>query len=149
MRPRIAVITLGVDDLGRALQFYRDGLGLPPAGEDTDRDTVTLALLEGVRLALRPRERLALDAGLWPGGPAGPPRPPAVALTRAVASRAGVDGVIADAFMAGATVTQPARTTRWGGYAGYVRDPDGHLWEIRWDPQRPSEADPEGRPPRR
>jgi len=64
MRPRIAVITLGVDDLGRALQVYRDGLGLPPAGDATDRDTVTLALLEGVRLALRPLERRALDAGL-------------------------------------------------------------------------------------
>lgn len=135
MKPRITVITLGVDDLERALRFYRDGLGLPTegiVGEEFDHGAVAFFELQaGVRLAIWPRASIAHDSGL----PQSEPSPTELTLGHNVASRAEVDAVMEQAKGAGATIVKPARETFWGGYAGYFQDPDGHLWEVVWNPQ--------------
>ncbi len=155
MKPRISLITLGVDDLERALRFYRDGLGLPTEGiigAEFDHGAVVFFELHGgLRLALFPRASLARDAGLPVDAVAGGgvrsagslprrsyrgPKADAALMTLAhnVGSRAEVDAVMMQASGAGATIVKPALETFWGGYAGYFRDPDGHLWEVAWNP---------------
>lgn len=135
MKPRVSFITLSVDDLERALRFYRDGLGLPTngiVGQEFERGAVVFFdLLPGVKLALWPRESLAHDTGLCPGRP----NPTDFALANNVATRAEVDAVLEQARQAGAPFVKPGRDTFWGGYAGYFQDPDGHLWEVAWNPQ--------------
>lgn len=136
MKPRITVITVGVDDLERSLRFYRDGLGLPTegiVGKEFEHGAVVFIQLEaGVRLALWPRKSIAHDTGL---AAAGAPSPTEFTLGHNVASRAEVDAVMAQATRAGAHIVKPAHDTFWGGYAGYFQDPDGHLWEVVWNPQ--------------
>ncbi|MCO4889645.1 VOC family protein [Cupriavidus sp. WGtm5] len=135
MKPRITLITLGVDDLQRAVRFYRDGLGLPTAGivgEQFEHGAVAFFDLQaGLKLALWPRASLAHDAGL----PVTPRALTDVSLAHNVADKAEVDAVMAQALAAGASVVKPAQDTFWGGYAGYFHDPDGHLWEIAWNPE--------------
>lgn len=135
MKPRITVITLGVDDLERALRFYRDGLGLETegiVGEEYEHGSVVFfELAGGLQLALWPRASLAHDAGVVEG----PVSPTEVSLGHNVASRAEVDAVLEEARAAGGVVVQPAGDTFWGGYAGYFKDPDGHLWEVVWNPK--------------
>jgi uncharacterized protein len=139
MKPRLKVITLGVDDLERALAFYRDGLGLPTKGivgtEFEDGAVVFIEMDGGLILALYPRAALAKDAGI----PVGPPSPSDLSLGHNVGSRAEVDAVMAQAERAGARITSPARDRFWGGYSGYFQDPDGHLWEVAWNPAWPIE----------
>ena len=139
MRPRITVITLGVDDLERALRFYRDGLGLPSrgiVGTEYEHGAVAFfALQAGVTLAIWPRASIAHDAGL----PESPPSPTDVTLGHNVSSRDEVDAVLEQASNAGATIVRQAHDTCWGGYAGYFQDPDGHLWEVAWNPHLPVE----------
>jgi catechol 2,3-dioxygenase-like lactoylglutathione lyase family enzyme len=134
VEPRITLLTLGVDDLERAVAFYRDGLGLPTEGiVGTEFEHGAVAFFElhgGLKLALWPRASLAHDAGL----PVGAASPTEFAIAHNVGSRAAVDAVMAEAEAAGADVTKPAADTFYGGYAGYFRDPDGHLWEIAWNP---------------
>src|SRR5690606_18547969 len=134
MKPRVTVITLGVDDLGRALLFYRDGLGLATkgiVGEEFEHGAVVFIDLQpGLVLALWPRGSLAHDTGL----PVARPPSPDFTLGHNVPSREEVDRVMAEAEAAGAEVVKPARDTFWGGYGGYFRDPDGHLWEVVWNP---------------
>ena len=134
MQPRITLLTLGVDDLDRAVAFYRDGLGLATEGiMGTEFEHGAVAFFElqgGLKLALWPRASLAHDAGL----PVGPASATEFAIAHNVGSRAAVDAVMAEAEAAGADVTKPAAETFYGGYAGYFRDPDGHLWEIAWNP---------------
>jgi len=144
MEPRVTVITLAVNDLERALVFYRDGLGLQTngvvAGDLVDQDTgaagaiVIFKLESGLILALYPRSELAKDAAV----PAGPPRSGEFSLGQLVASRAVVDRILQQAAAAGAVVTPP-HDRPWGIYSGYFRDLDGHLWEIIWNPGQPSE----------
>ncbi len=135
MKPRITLITLGVDDLQRAVRFYRDGLGLPTAGivgEQFEHGAVAFFDLQaGLRLALWPRASLAHDAGLQVTSGALTD----FSLAHNVADKAEVDAVMAQALAAGASVVKPAQDTFWGGYAGYFHDPDGHLWEIAWNPE--------------
>lgn len=135
MRPRIKVITLGVSDLERSLTFYRDGLGLPTEGiigtEFHDGAVVFFHMNDDLILALYPTAALAKDAGVA----AGPPNPAEFSLGHIVKSRDEVDAVMNQAERAGADVTDPARDRFWGGYSGYFQDPDGHLWEIAWNPQ--------------
>ena len=135
MKPRISLVTLGVEDLERSVGFYRDGLGLPTegiVGQEFESGAVAFFELQGgLRLALWPRASLARDAGLAPG----PPGASGFALAHNVASKAAVDAVMAEARSAGAVILKPARDTFWGGYAGYFQDPDGHLWEVAWNPQ--------------
>lgn len=135
MKPRITVITLGVDDLETSLRFYRDGLGLATEGvvgqEFEYGAVVFIDLQPGLCLALWPRQSIARDTGLT----AGPASPTEMTLGHNVSSKAEVDAVMATAAAAGAAVVKPAHDTFWGGYSGYFQDPDGHLWEIVWNPQ--------------
>lgn len=135
MKPRITMITLAVDDLERSLQFYRDGLGLATdgiVGQQFEHGAVAFFDLQaGVKLALWPRNSLSIDSGIAPGGR----NPTEFTLGHNVSSKAEVDAVMAQARRAGAAIAKPAQETFWGGYAGYFQDPDGHLWEIVWNPQ--------------
>ena len=139
MRPRITVITVGVDNLERALRFYRDGLGLPTqgiVGTEVDHGAVAFFDLQaGVQLAIWPRKSIAHDSGL----PESAPSPTDFTLGHNVSSSQEVDAVMEQARNAGATIVRQAHDTFWGGYAGYFQDPDGHLWEIVWNPQLPIE----------
>ncbi|WP_029890987.1 VOC family protein [Polycyclovorans algicola] len=134
MRAAVTVITLGVDDLTRALAFYRDGLGFATNGivgtEFAHGAVVFIDLQPGLRLALWPRASIAHDSGL----PLGPPSATNMTLGHNVASKDEVDAVMAQAAQAGATLVKPAHDTFWGGYAGYFQDPDQHLWEVVWNP---------------
>lgn len=134
MRPRISVITLGVDDLQRSLAFYRDGLGLPSEGivgaEFADGAAAFFRLDGGLTLALFPRASLAKDARV----PVGAASATEFSLAHNVGSRQEVDAVIRQAELAGARIVDPPRERFWGGYAGYFQDPDGHLWEVAWNP---------------
>lgn len=134
MKPRLTVLTLGVDDLPRAVRFYRDGLGWPTdgiIGEEFAHGAVAFFDLEGgLRLALWPRASLAHDSGI----PLAPPSVTEMSIGHNVSSRAEVDAAMQDARRAGASIVVPAHETFWGGYAGYFADPDGHLWEVVWNP---------------
>ncbi|MES2939734.1 MAG: VOC family protein [Pseudomonadota bacterium] len=135
MKPRITLITLGVDDLERSLRFYRDGLGLPTegiVGQEFEHGQVVFFELEGgINLALWARKDLAHDTGI----PLQPPSATEFSLAHNVRSQAEVDAVMAQARAAGAAVVKPAGKTFYGGYAGCFQDPDGHLWEIAYNPQ--------------
>lgn len=135
MKPRISVITLGVDDLERSLRFYRDGLGLPTEGiigKEFEHGAVAFFDLQGgLKLAIWPRQSLSQDTGL----PLNRPSQTELTLGHNVSSRAEVDAVMEQAQQAGATIVKPAQETFWGGYAGYFQDPDHHLWEVVWNPQ--------------
>lgn len=134
MKPRITLITIGVDDLERSLRFYRDGLGLRSdgiVGAEYEHGAVAFFDLDGgLKLALWPRASIAHDTGL----PADAPGATEFTLGHNVASRAQVDEVMEQAKRAGATIVKPAHETFWGGYAGYFQDPDRHLWEVAWNP---------------
>lgn len=134
MKPRISVITIGVDDLEKALGFYRDGLGLATdgiVGQEWEHGAVVFFdLPHGLKLALYPRRDIAWDSN----HPQDPPSATEFTLGHNVSSRKEVDAVMAQAAAAGARVTKAAQDTFWGGYAGYFRDPDGHLWEVAWNP---------------
>lgn len=135
MKPRISVITLGVDDLERAVRFYRDGLGLSTdgiVGEEFEYGAVAFFdLSAGLKLALWPRKSLAYDSGL----PLNHPSATEFSIGHNVMSKPEVDEVMAQAESAGASIVKPANNTFWGGYAGYFQDVDGHLWEVVWNPQ--------------
>ncbi|MGE0802345.1 MAG: VOC family protein [Lautropia sp.] len=135
MKPRITVITIGVDDLHRSLAFYRDGLGLATpgiVGEEFEHGAVVFFDLQpGLRLAVWPRASLAHDSGL----PIGAASATEFSLGHNVGSKAEVDAVMSRAAAAGARIVKPAHETFWGGYAGYFQDPDQHLWEAVWNPQ--------------
>lgn len=134
MKPRISVLTLGVADLERSLAFYRDGLGLPTegiVGREYEHGAVAFfTLAGGLRLAIWAQDDIAHDTGL----PVTPPSPTAFTIGHNVAARPEVDRIMAEAASAGAAIVKPARDTFYGGYAGYFRDPDGHLWEVVWNP---------------
>lgn len=135
MKPRITVLTLGVRDLDRALRFYSDGLGLATdgiVGEEFEHGAVAFFDLQsGLRLAIWPRESIAHDTGL----PVTAPSPTAFTIGHNVSSEVEVDEVMAQAEAAGASVVKAGHATFWGGYSGYFQDPDGHLWEVVWNPQ--------------
>ncbi|GLT09151.1 VOC family protein [Sulfitobacter porphyrae] len=135
MKPGISVLTLGVADLERSLAFYRDGLGLPTEGiigQEYDHGAVAFFDLSGgMKLALWAQADIAHDTGLA----VQPISPTAVTIGHNVARREEVDQNLAAAAQAGARIIKPAQDTFYGGYAGYFCDPDGHLWEIVWNPQ--------------
>ena len=134
MRNHVTLITLGVSDLERSVAFYRDGLGFSTegiVGTEIDHGAVAFfPLQQGLALALWPRESLAHDAGL----PEGPASATEFSIAHNVGSPDEVDAVMAEAEQAGARVVKPAIETDWGGYAGYFQDPDGHLWEVAYNP---------------
>lgn len=134
MHPRISVLTLGVDDLDAAVRFYRDGLGLATDGiigtEFAHGAVAFFDLQSGLKLALWPRSSIARDTGT-----AQTPRSATeFTLGHNVRSEAEVDAVFAQAIAAGATSVNAPHATFWGGYAGYFQDPDGHLWEVVYNP---------------
>ena len=135
MKPRITVLTLGVSDLERSLAFYRDGLGLETEGiigTEFEGGAVVFFQLEGgIMLALWPTRELAKDSGLA----VGTSTDARFSIGHNVRSREEVDAVIAQARDAGATVTREPHDQVWVGYSGYFQDPDGHLWEVTWNPQ--------------
>ena len=135
MRARIKVLTLGVNDLERSLAFYRDGLGLPTEGivgqEFEDGAVVFFDLNDDLILALYPTASLAKDANIE----ATKSRLGAVSIGHIVNSKEEVDLLMRQAGQAGAVITDPAHDRFWGGYSGYFHDPDGHPWEVAWNPQ--------------
>jgi catechol 2,3-dioxygenase-like lactoylglutathione lyase family enzyme len=135
MKPRITVLTLAVADLEQSLRFYRDGLGLPTegiVGKEFEYGAVAFFQLQGgLTLALWPRQSLSRDTGL----PVEAVSSTEFSLGHNVRSKAEVDAVMKEAQAAGATVVKEAQDTFWGGYSGYFKDPDGHLWEVAWNPQ--------------
>ena len=134
MTPSITLLTLGVDDLERAVAFYRDGLGFRTKGiigtEFENGAVAFFSLQSGLKLALWPRRSLAADTGL----PMQAPSALELSIGHNVSSAQEVDAVMAQAQRAGATIVKPAQATFYGGYAGYFQDPDGHLWEVAFNP---------------
>ncbi|WP_178021802.1 VOC family protein [uncultured Paenibacillus sp.] len=134
MKPRMTVLTIGVEDLEKALRFYRDGLGWATdgiVGQEFEHGAVAFFDLQaGFKLALWKREDIAHDTGLK----VNPPSSTEFTLGHNVASKSEVDQVMEQAKAAGATIVVPPHDTFWGGYSGYFQDPDGHLWEVVWNP---------------
>lgn len=134
MKPRISVLTLAVSDLENALSFYRDGLGLPTegiVGREFEHGAVAFFDLSGgLKLAIWAQDDLVHDTGL----PKTPICTTAVSIGHNVLRREEVDDVMRKAMSAGAKLVKEPQDTFYGGYAGYFTDPDGHLWEIVWNP---------------
>ena len=134
MKPHITLLTLAVDDLERAVAFYRDGLGLATEGiVGTQFEHGAVAFFElgsGLKLALWPRRSLAADSGL----PLQPASATQFSIGHNVASEDDVRAVMRQAEQAGARIVKAAQPTFYGGYAGYFQDPDGHLWEVAFNP---------------
>lgn len=134
MQARISVIILAVLDLEASLRFYRDGLGFPSEGimgEEFEYGAVAFIQLQsGLKLALWPQRSIQQDTGLEPS----PICPTQMTLGHNVYSPLEVDQAMAQAERAGTKIIKPAHTTFYGGYAGYFQDPNGHLWEIVWNP---------------
>ena len=133
MQPRISYITLGVDDLARSVAFYRDVLGLPTEGIiGTEFEHGAVAFFKmagGLTFALWPRESIAHDCGVTVGSRDST----ALMLAHNVDSAADVDAIMAS--LPSEAVVKPARELFWGGYGGVFRDPDGHLWEVVYNPK--------------
>lgn len=128
MDPRINVVTLGVSDMPRARRFYQ-ALGWRASA--SSNESFTLFRSKGVLLALYGCDALAEDATVEARDPRGFR---GVTLARNVASKELVAQALADAVAAGGTLVKPAQDVFWGGHSGYYADPDGHLWEVAWNP---------------
>jgi catechol 2,3-dioxygenase-like lactoylglutathione lyase family enzyme len=134
MEQRLSVVTLGVADLERSRRFYEEGLGWR---RGNDHAEVVFFQAGGAVLALHARHLLAEDARVANDGQGFD----GITLAYNTRTREEVDAVLAEAAAAGAKLLKPARDTSWGGYAGYFADPDGHAWEVAWNPGRTVEAD--------
>jgi catechol 2,3-dioxygenase-like lactoylglutathione lyase family enzyme len=128
MEPRLNIITLGVRDLDKAVRFYRDGLGWPQSSASVG-DFAIFKLSTGTALALYPRHLLAADAKVKDDPGFG-----GVTLAQNVVDKETVDRVLSEAVKAGGVLLKSARDAEWGGYSGYFADPDGHPWEVAWNP---------------
>ena len=134
MKPRMSIVTLGVDDLEKSVAFWRDGMGLKTEGIiGTEFEHGAVAFFDlnpGLKLALWARKDIAYDTGLTQGLRSAAE----FTLAHNVMSKAEVDTILAEAQRAGAVILKPAADTFYGGYAGYFQDLDGHIWEIAWNP---------------
>jgi hypothetical protein len=129
MKPKISIVTLGVAEVGRSVRFYRDGLGFSTHNYKEGED-FAMFKLEGSWLALYPREALAEDAQVSPGGSGFS----GFSLSHNEPSPEAVDAAFAEALAVGATAVKRPEKVFWGGYSGYFADPDGHLWEVAHNP---------------
>jgi uncharacterized protein len=127
MEQRLSVVTLGVADLERARRFY-EALGWQRGNSHAE---VVFFQLNGMVLSLWGRRELAADAGLAerPDGFGG------IVLAYNARGRDEVESVLAEAERAGARILKPAQEAFWGGYYGHFADPDGHVWEVAWNPE--------------
>ncbi len=128
MRQKLSLITLGVKDLKRALDFYQRGLGWKPSG--ASGEDVAFFPMGGVVFALYPREKLAEDATVDQSGSGFS----GIALAHNTKSQDEVDDVLQTVELIGGKIVKPAQKVFWGGYSGYFADPDGHLWEVAFNP---------------
>ena len=128
MEQRLSLVTLGVADLERSRRFYEDGLGWRRGNAHAE---VVFFQLGGAILGLFSRDALAADARL----PAAGSGFGGITLAYNARTRAEVDAVLAEAQAAGARILKPAEDAFWGGYSGYFADPDGHPWEVAWNPE--------------
>ena len=135
MEQRVSLITLGVDDLARARRFYEEGLGWEP--HHKSGDDIAFYQLSGIALTLFPRPALLDDAKL----PQDTPRGTVMSIALNARSKGEVDTIFAEVAAAGARVIKPPEEVYWGGYSGYFADPDGHLWEVAWNPGFPIAED--------
>ncbi len=136
MEQRLSIVSLGVEDLAASRRFYEQGLGWKVSS--TSNESIVFMDMGGVVLGLYGRDALADDANLAhskPGGFGG------FALAHNARSREDVDKVLAHAAKAGAKILKPAEDVFWGGYSGYFADPDGHPWEVAWNPFFPLSDD--------
>ena len=129
MKPRMSMITLGVDDMRRAINFYQTGLGFPRRAEDQG-DDIAFFTLNGTWLGLYDRKALAEDANVSSEGSGYN----SFAIAHNVDNEQQVIDTLAQAERAGATIVKPAQKVFWGGFSGYFKDPDGHLWEVAYNP---------------
>jgi uncharacterized protein len=132
--PRFTVLTLGVDNLEKSLKFYRDGLGLPTQGiigtEFEHGAVIFFDLGHGMKLACYERKNIAWDSQMVET----PSSPTEFTIGYNVRAEKEVDELMDVAKRAGARIARAAAKTTWGGYTGYFQDPDGHLWEVVWNP---------------
>lgn len=127
MKPHITIITLGVADLQRAIDFYQNGLGLPRTDES---ESIAFFDMTGTILALYPKDKLAEDITISPEGTGFQ----GFTLAHNVASPEEVDLTLAEAVAAGAELVKTGQDAFWGGYSGYFKDPDGFYWEVAYNP---------------
>ncbi len=128
MRQKLSVVTLGVKDLKRSLEFYQNGLGWKPSSSSGEE--IVFFAMGSVVFALYPREKLAEDATVDAQGSGFT----GITLAYNAKNQAEVDEVLRTAQAAGAKIVKPAQKVFWGGYSGYFADPDGYLWEVAWNP---------------
>jgi uncharacterized protein len=131
MKPRVHIITLGVKDLEKSRRFYEKGLGFKASS--ASQDNIIFFLMEGLVLALYPHAALAEDAAVSEKGSGFR----GVTLAHNVENKKDVAAVLEEAEKAGAKIVKPAQDVFWGGHSGYFSDPDGHLWEVAWNPHVP------------
>ncbi len=128
MEQRLSIITLGVADLKKARKFYVDGLGFVPSS--ASQEGIIFIQMGSIALALFNHDALAEDATVPPSG--GGFR--GVTLAYNTRTKEEVDELMKLAVKAGGRAMRPAAEANWGGYAAYFADPDGHLWEVAWNP---------------
>ncbi|MFI5427405.1 VOC family protein [Aeromicrobium sp. UC242_57] len=131
MDQRLSLITLGVADLARSREFYESGLGWSKG--NAEDEVAFYQLSNGLVLALWSRSQLAADARITDTGATFS----GVTIAFNARSRAEVDTVLTQAQAAGGVITKPGEEQVWGGYSGYFADPDGHLWEVAFNPDWP------------
>ena len=136
IRPRVSLITLGVNDLARARRFYESGLGWKVSGASND-DVVFIQLAGGVGLGLFSRKSLAEDAHLSDAGTGFS----GITLAQNLDSKEAVDRAMDRAIAAGGKLLKKPQDVFWGGYSGYFADPEGHIWELAWNPFFPLTED--------
>ena len=127
MKPHITIVTLGVEDLQRAVEFYHRGLGFPLMNDSED---IAFFQLDGIIFGLYPRDKLAEDITISPEGTGFQ----GFTLAHNVDSPEEVDRTLAEAVAAGAELIKPGQKVFWGGYSGYFKDPDRFYWEVAHNP---------------
>jgi catechol 2,3-dioxygenase-like lactoylglutathione lyase family enzyme len=135
MKPLIHLVTLGVKDLERSRLFYEKGLGLKASR--ASQGEIVFFSTGGAVLALYPWKALAKDAGVFPKGSGFQ----GMTLAHNVEKKSRVAQVLRKVQAAGGKIVKPAQDAFWGGHSGYFTDPDGHLWEVAWNPHFPFAKD--------